>query len=38
VRSGTSWLLDKSGDGKYGAGDLSYTYGKAGDKPVTGAW
>jgi PKD repeat protein len=38
VRSNTTWLLDKSGDGKFGAGDLTYTFGKAGDVPVTGDW
>jgi PKD repeat protein len=38
VRSNTTWLLDKSGDGKYGVGDLTYSFGKAGDVPVTGDW
>ena len=30
--------LDTSGDGKFGAGDLMYTFGKAGDTYVTGDW
>jgi hypothetical protein len=38
VRSNTTWLLDASGDGKFGAGDLTRTFGKAGDFPVTGDW
>jgi hypothetical protein len=38
VRSNTTWLLDASGDGKFGAGDLTRTFGKAGDIPVTGDW
>jgi PKD repeat protein len=38
VRSNTSWLLDSSGNGKYGAGDYFYTFGKAGDVPITGDW
>jgi outer membrane protein assembly factor BamB len=38
VRSGTTWLLDRNGNGSYGAGDLTYSFGKAGDKPVTGDW
>jgi hypothetical protein len=38
VRNNNTWLLDASGDGKYGAGDLSYTFGKAGDMYVTGDW
>jgi hypothetical protein len=38
-RGSTTWLLDASGDGKYGAGDLMYSgFGKAGDVPVTGDW
>jgi hypothetical protein len=38
VRSNTSWLLDASGNGAFGAGDRTYTFGKAGDVPVTGDW
>jgi outer membrane protein assembly factor BamB len=38
VRNNNTWLLDKSGNGAYGAGDLAYTFGKAADKYVTGAW
>jgi hypothetical protein len=38
VRNNNTWLLDASGNGAYGAGDLAYTFGKAGDKPVTGTW
>jgi tripartite motif-containing protein 71 len=38
VRNNNSWLLDASGNGAYGPGDLSYTFGKAGDVPVSGDW
>ena len=38
VRNGNTWLLDASGNGAYGAGDLAYTFGKAGDVYVTGDW
>jgi hypothetical protein len=38
VRNGNTWLLDASGNGVYGAGDLAYTFGRAGDVPVTGDW
>jgi len=38
VRNGNTWLLDASGNGMNGAGDLSYVFGKAGDVYVTGDW
>jgi len=38
VRNNNTWLLDASGNGAYGAGDLSYVFGKAGDVYVTGDW
>ena len=38
VRNNNTWLPDASGDGKYGVGNLSSTFGKAGDKYVTGTW
>jgi hypothetical protein len=38
VRNNNTWLLDASGNGAYGAGDLAYTFGKAGDVYVTGDW
>ena len=38
VRNNKTWLLDASGNGVYGAGDLNYTYGTAGDRYVTGDW
>jgi len=38
VRNNNIWILDASGNGAYGAGDLAYTFGKAGDKYVTGDW
>jgi hypothetical protein len=38
VRNNKTWLLDASRDGKYGTGDLTCTFGKAGDVPVTGIW
>jgi hypothetical protein len=37
-RGSKTWLLDKSGNGAYGAGDLTYTFGKAGDLNITGDW
>jgi len=38
VRNGNTWLLDASGNGAYGAGDLAYAFGKSGDVYVTGKW
>jgi len=38
VRNNKTWILDASGNGAYGAGDLTYTFGAAGDVPVTGDW
>jgi hypothetical protein len=38
VRNNRAWLLDASGNGAFGSGDLTYTFGKAGDKFVTGDW
>jgi PKD repeat protein len=38
VRSSTTWLLDASGDGKYGSADTTYRFGTAGDADVTGDW
>ena len=38
VRNNNTWLLDSSGEGKYGASDLSYVFGKTGDVFVTGDW
>jgi hypothetical protein len=38
VRNGNTWLLDASGNGAYGSGDLTYAYGKSGDAYVTGDW
>jgi PKD repeat protein len=38
VRSGNTWLLDASGNGMYGPGDLTYVFGKAGDTYVSGDW
>jgi M6 family metalloprotease-like protein len=38
IRNTNMWLLDASGNGAYGAGDLVYTFGKSGDIPVTGDW
>ena len=38
VRNGNTWLLDASGNGAYGPGDLTYVFGKAGDVYVTGDW
>jgi len=37
-RNSNTWLLDASGNGAYGAGDVAYVFGKAGDVPVTGDW
>jgi len=31
VRNSNTWLLDASGNGAYGAGDLVFTFGKIGD-------
>jgi hypothetical protein len=35
-----TWVLDFDGDGDYvpGSGDLTFKYGKKGDKPVVGDW
>jgi hypothetical protein len=38
VRNNNTWLLDKSGNGAFGAGDTTRTFGKAGDVPVAGDW
>jgi hypothetical protein len=38
IRNSNMWLLDNSGNGAYGAGDLTYVFGKAGDVYVTGDW
>jgi C1A family cysteine protease len=38
VRNNNSWLLDVTGNGAYGAGDSTYSFGKAGDRFVTGDW
>ena len=38
VRFDTTWLLDASGNGKWGPGDYQYTCGEAGDVFVTGKW
>jgi hypothetical protein len=38
VRNNITWLLDASGNGVFGAGDLVYSFGKAGDVFVTGDW
>jgi len=32
------WHLDKSGDGRWGSGDVTYGFGLGGDVPVTGDW
>ncbi|MDD1683157.1 MAG: hypothetical protein LUO98_04890 [Methanoregula sp.] len=38
-RSSThTFYLDKSGNGRWGAGDVSYTFGNAGDSPLAGGW
>jgi hypothetical protein len=38
VRPISTWLLDASGNGIYGGGDIAYTFGTTGDKFVTGDW
>ena len=38
VRNNKTWILDASGNGVYGAGDIVYNYGIAGDKYVIGDW
>jgi len=38
VRNNKTWILDASGNGAYGTGDLTYTFGIAGDRYVTGDW
>jgi len=38
VRDNSTWILDASGNGAFGAGDLTYAFGKAGDVYVTGDW
>jgi PKD repeat protein len=38
VRNNNTWLLDTSGNGAWGPGDYQYTFGKAGDRYVTGQW
>ena len=38
IRNNNTWLLDASGNGAYGAGDIVYNYGIAGDRYVTGDW
>jgi hypothetical protein len=38
VRNNNTWLLDAYSNGVYGTGDLTYSYGKAGDVFVTGDW
>jgi len=38
VRNNKTWLLDASGNGAYGAGDLTYTFGITDDRYVTGDW
>ena len=38
ARSNTTWLLDASGNGLWGPGDYQYTFGKAGDRYITGKW
>jgi hypothetical protein len=38
IRDSNLWLLDASANGAYGAGDLAYSFGKAGDVYVTGDW
>jgi len=38
VRNNNTWLLDTSGDGVYGAGDLIYTFGKSREVCVTRDW
>ena len=38
VRNNKTWILDASGNGAYGAGDIVYNYGIVGDLYVTGDW
>jgi len=38
VRNNKTWILDASGNGAYGAGDIVYNYGIVGDVYVTGDW
>jgi hypothetical protein len=38
VRNNKTWILDASGNGVYGAGDVVYNYGIVGDVYVTGDW
>jgi hypothetical protein len=38
VRNSNTWILDTSGNGAFGPGDVIYTSGKAGDAYVTGNW
>ena len=38
VRNNKTWILDASGNGAYGAGDIVYNYGTVGDRYVTGDW
>jgi len=38
VRNNKTWLLDASGNGAYGVGDLTYTFGTVGDRYLTGDW
>jgi subtilisin family serine protease len=37
-RNGIGWFLDSSGNARWGAGDTVYTFGLAGDIPLTGDW
>ena len=38
VRNNITWILDASGNGAYGAGDIVYNYGITGDVYVNGDW
>jgi hypothetical protein len=38
LRNNQTWILDASGNGLYGAGDIVYNFGIAGDRYVTGDW
>jgi len=38
VRNGNMWLPDASGNGTYGAGDITHVFGKERDVQVTGKW
>ena len=38
VRNNSTWILDASGNGVFGTGDRIYTYGKTGDRYVSGDW